>query len=297
MHDQAGDLRRMVSESTNKKVEKNCKNAKVITVTSGKGGSGKSNFSANLAIALSKNNKKVVILDADIGLANIEILFGIIPKKNLLNLLSGENKIEDILVEGPNGLRFISGGSGLNELAELDRDGQMKIINAFIYLDNMFDYIIIDTGAGISNIVLNYIYSSDTSIIVTNAEPTAITDAYSLLKVVSERRKEEEVNLNIVVNKAEDYEEAQKSFEKLKLVTEKFLDMKLKNLGYIKYDSNLVKAVKRQVPISILNPESSYSICINTIANRLLENTENVSTTEKELVGAKRFLAKLLRYI
>ncbi len=298
MQDQANDLRRMVSESSNKKISKQCKSAKVITVTGGKGGSGKSNLSANLAIALSKQNKKVVIIDADLGLANIEILFGVMPDKNLLHLLNGENKIEDILFDGPNGVKFISGGSGLSKLAELDRNGQMKIINAFIYLDNKFDYIIIDTGAGISNVVLNYIYSSDSSIIVTTSEPTAITDAYSLLKIVNEGKEVgKEMNLNIVVNKAEDYREAQKSFDKLKLVTDKFLDMELKNLGYINYDNNLIKAVKKQVPISILNPNSAYSICVENIANRVLEIDENIVFNEKQTLGAKRFLAKLLKYI
>ncbi len=298
MYDQAGDLRKMVKESKNVKIQKACKNAKVITVTGGKGGSGKSNFSANLAISLAKQNKRVVILDADLGLANIEILFGVMPKKNLLNLLSGENIIEDILVEGPLGIKFISGGSGLSGLTELDRSGQMKIINAFIYLDKMFDYIIIDTGAGISNIVLNYIYSSDYSIVVTTAEPTAITDAYSLLKVLNENKdKDSEMNLGIVINKVENFTEAQKSFDKLNLVAEKFLDMELKNLGYINYDENLVRAVKRQVPISILNPKSTYSVCIFNIANKILELNEEKIHKEEELVGAKRFLAKLLKYI
>ncbi len=302
MHDQAGDLRKMVKNSNattnNSNIKNSCRNAKVITVTGAKGGSGKSNFSANLAISLANKNKRVVIIDADLGLANIEILFGIMPKRNLLNLLKGENIIEDILIDGPLGIKFISGGSGLSGLTELDRNGQMKIINAFIYLDKMFDYIIIDTGAGISNIVLNYIYSSDYSIIVTTSEPTAITDAYSLLKVLNENKdKNSEVNIGIVVNKAENFAEAQKSFDKLNLVSDKFLNMELKNLGYINYDSNLVKAVKKQVPITILNPKSPYAVCINGITNRVLEMDENKIYEAEQLVGAKRFLAKLLKYI
>ncbi len=298
MQDQAGDLRKMMQNTTNVNISNKCKNAKVITVTGGKGGSGKSNFSANLAISLAKQNKKVVILDADLGLANIEILFGIIPKKNLLNLLSGENTIEDILIDGPLNIKFISGGSGLSGLTELDRNGQLKIINAFIYLDKMFDYIIIDTGAGISNVVLNYIYSSDYSIVVTTSEPTAITDAYSLLKVVSENKEESnDLKLGIVINKADNITEAQKSFDKLNLVVEKFLNMNLKNLGYINYDNNLVKAVKKQIPISILNPKSTYSVCIMDIANKVLEINENKVYESQSQAGAKRFLAKLLKYI
>lgn len=295
VQDQAGNLRKMVSESGNKKITNTCKNAKVITVTGGKGGSGKSNFSANIAIALARQNKKVVIIDADLGLANIEILFGIIPKKNLLNLLNGENKIEDILVEGPLGIKFISGGSGLSELAELDRNGQMKIINAFIYLDNMFDYIIIDTGAGISSTVLNFIYASDSAIIVTTSEPTAITDAYSLLKIIKESN-EKNLDISVVVNKTENNKEGKKSFDKLQLVTNKFLELDLKNLGYIHYDNNLVKAVKQQVPISILNPTSTYSLCIESIANNIISSSTNINN-EDNSVGAKRFLAKLLKFI
>lgn len=295
VQDQAGNLRKMVSESGNKKITNTCKNAKVITVTGGKGGSGKSNFSANVAIALARQNKKVVIIDADLGLANIEILFGIIPKKNLLNLLNGENKIEDILVEGPLGIKFISGGSGLSELAELDRNGQMKIINAFIYLDNMFDYIIIDTGAGISSTVLNFIYASDSAIIVTTSEPTAITDAYSLLKIIKESN-EKNLDISVVVNKTENNKEGKKSFDKLQLVTNKFLELDLKNLGYIHYDNNLVKAVKQQVPISILNPTSTYSLCIESIANNIISSSTNINN-EDNSVGAKRFLAKLLKFI
>ncbi len=296
LQDQAGNLRRMINESNKQKITNDCKNARVITVTSGKGGSGKTNFVVNLALSLAKKNKKVVIIDADLGLANIEILFGIIPNKNLLHLIKGEEKIEDILIEGPMGIKFISGGSGLNELANLDRQGQMKIINGFMYLDNMFDYIIVDTGAGISNVVLSFIYSADNSIIVTTSEPTAITDAYSLLKVINEDNAKD-LDIGVVINKTDTFNEGKKSFDKLQLVTNKFLGIDVKNLGYIKYDQNLIKAVKKQVPILISFPDSYYSKCIEDVCDNLLNtiNGYDIQVDSKNSTGAKRFLAKLLK--
>ncbi len=287
--DQADKLRNMVNSQNNNIRIAN--NSKVIAITSGKGGSGKSNFVANVAIELVRNKKRVLIIDADLGLSNIEILYGIMPKRNLAHLINGKNTIKEIISEGPLGIKLISGGRGLKELNDIDARTQKKMLKEFAYLDDYFDYILIDTGAGITNIILNFVFASDKVIIVTNPEPTAITDSYAMIKLLKEGK--EDIDVNIVVNKVEDIEEGKNAFKKVHMVCKKFLNLEVKGLGIILYDEKLNRAIKKQVPMAIEYPKSDYSRNIKLITDKIINEKYSVDIDENKK-GARGFLKKIL---
>lgn len=243
--------------------------SRVITVTSGKGGVGKTNFALNLAIFLAKQNKKVVIIDADFGLANIEVLLGIVPKNHFGDVLLGNKNIDEVLTPGPMGIQFVSGGSGLVELANISDQQMLYLIENFAYLDSISDIILIDTGAGISKSVINFIKSSNETIIVTTPEPTSVTDAYAIIKTVKEE-KTYIPQFKIVVNRVEDSKEGVEIFDKLNKVSERFLGINLSHLGTIPYDKQLIKAVKKQEPVFICFPNSDSSRSIEVIGAKLL---------------------------
>jgi flagellar biosynthesis protein FlhG len=211
MNDQAEMLRKIVNMKSDNRQDNtgsgSDKIARVITVTSGKGGVGKTNITINLALALSKKGLKVAILDADFGLANIDVLFGIIPKYTLLDLIHDEKNIFEILTDGPDNIKFLSGGSGVEELIRIDRKKLRKFVSSISLLDKLFDVILIDTGAGLSQNVMSFIMAADEVLLVTTPEPTAITDAYALVKMVSRRDKKKPIN--IIVNKADSVREAE----------------------------------------------------------------------------------------
>ncbi|MFV0440908.1 MAG: MinD/ParA family protein [Lachnospirales bacterium] len=278
--DQASTLRTLVDSHDKQFNQKNMTNAKVITVSSGKGGVGKSNFVANLAISLSRLGKEVVIVDADLGLANIEVLFDIIPRKTLKNVVFDNENIKDVMTKGPLGIQFLSGGSGIREIAKIGEIQQKRLINSFAYLDDRFDYILIDTGAGISDLVLNFIKSSHETYIVCTPEPTSITDAYALLKVASEYTKDTCVMYKLIVNKVENKNEALNIYNKLSYAIEKFLNMEIELLGYLSEDVNLVKSVKKQVPIAMGYQNSKYTKEIKDISISVTDNS-NVNVDEK----------------
>lgn len=289
MMDQAENLRQMIRESDNVEIKNN--SSKVIAISSGKGGVGKSNFVANLAINFANLGKRVVIIDADLGLANIEVLFGIIPRKNLSHVLYDDLPINDALTDGPLGIKFLSGGSGLRELSKINNREQKRVIDSFDYLDNEFDIILIDTGAGVSDLVLNFIKASSQILVITTPEPTSITDAYALIKIVKEDQGSDVV-INLIVNRVDDEEEGKVVFDKLCAVSEKFLGVKLQSLGYLPLDINLISSVKKQNPICILYPDSSYSLAVKNIAFKIL-NVEEIKEDNKKTGGFASRLKKL----
>ncbi len=267
--DQAAKLRQMMD--TGVKMEK----ARVIAVTSGKGGVGKTSISVNLAIEISKMGKKVVIFDADFGLANVEVMLGIRPKFNLLDVFHNGKSIEDIITEGPNGIGFISSGSGVSELASMDYDSIKLLIREMSKLDRLYDVVIIDTGAGITDSVMEFVMVSPEILLVVTPEPTSITDAYSLLKVL---RRKEEFNpiyktINVVSNRVEDANEGQDIYNKMNTVSSKFLNTKLKYLGEIYQDKSASMAIIEQKPVSIAYPNSSATKGIVNIAFKLMNET------------------------
>ena len=290
MRDQAERLRELSEQIAYSDISMN---ARVIAIASGKGGVGKSNFAANLAIQMSKLGKKVVIIDADFGLANIEILLGVAPKYSVSDVLVGDVDIEDALTKGPLGCSFLSGGSGLAAISDVSDSQIRRLTNGFLSLDSQADCIIIDTRAGLSNAVINFIQAAEDAIIITTPDPTAIADAYALMKSIKKSMPELEV-LKLVVNCASGKEEADDVFGKLSAVSKRFLGIELKLLGSIPYDPYLIKAVRKQKPVSILYPFSESANGINEICADLLNMEPNKKSTIQnfvlKLIG--RFVAK-----
>ena len=286
--DQAKELRNLINNSQSINLKNNL-NSRVITISSGKGGVGKSNFSVNLAIYLSSLNKRVLVIDADFGLANIEVLLGTRPEYTFYHILKGEKNISEIIVDTNYGIKFISGGNGLKELSNVNSIEVKYFIEQFEYLDKIADIIIVDTGAGISPSVTNFIMASDENIIVTTPEPTSFTDAYTLIKVIKEQNKV--INrINIVVNKADDKYEADRIFLKISHVCNKFLGINIENIGYIPSDIALIKAIKQQKPVILSFPDSEFSKAIKNIGNRIVNEEQNVKNE-----GIKNFMQKLTR--
>lgn len=246
--------------------------ARVITVTSGKGGVGKSNTAINLAIQFRKMGKKVIILDADFGLANIEIMFGAVPKHTLGDLIYQGKNIKDIITWGPMEVGFISGGSGIAGMANLSRDYLTYIIKNLAELDAIADIVIVDTAAGISDAVLEFLVAGGEVILVTTPEPTSITDSYSLLKALQHhpRFRMEYTKVKMLANRVEKASEGETLFSKLDAVVTRYLKMPMTYLGYVPYDGQLSKAVMQQLPVSMHTPLARSSQAYERIAERLL---------------------------
>lgn len=266
--DQAEQLRNIIKASSLSKPV-----ARVITVTSGKGGVGKSNTSINLAIQFRRMGQRVIILDADFGLANIEIMFGAIPEYNLCDLIYQGKGIRDIITWGPMEIGFISGGSGIAGMANLSRDYLNYIINNLAELDSIADTIIIDTGAGISDAVLEFLVASGEIILVTTPEPTSITDSYSLLKALGRHPafSAEGTKIKLIANKVEKMEEGENLFNKLNVVVSNYLKMPMSYLGAVPWDTQLSRAVMQQMPVSIQTPAARSSRAYEAIAARLMD--------------------------
>ena len=251
--------------------------ARVITVTSGKGGVGKSNTSINLAIQFRRQGKRVVILDADFGLANIEIMFGAVPKHNLYDLIYQGKSIQEIITWGPMNVGFISGGSGISGMANLNREQLSYIIQNLAQLDAIADIIIVDTGAGIADAVLEFLVASGEILLVTTPEPTSITDSYSLLKALYRHPKfnEEETKVKLIANRVQKEEEGEILFHKLNTVVARYLKVPMIFLGSVPQDAFLSQAVMQQVPVSLQSPDAKSSLAYERIAGRLLGREES----------------------
>jgi flagellar biosynthesis protein FlhG len=268
-------------------------NARVIAVTSGKGGVGKTNITINLALTLSELGQRVIVLDADFGLANVDVLFGIVPQYTLLDVIKNKRSILEVLTEGPKNIRFISGGSGVEDLVKLDRQQIEKFVYNMSMLDRLADIILVDTGAGLSENVMSFVMAADEVLLITTPEPTSITDAYALIKMVSNR--DERKLIRVIVNRSESSEEANDVLNKLVLVADKFLGKRLEPAGYILNDEAVVKAVKRQQPFSILYPKSQAARNIREISERLVQRPEEGE--QHRNVGIKGFLSRLVGFI
>lgn len=288
MVDQAERLRRMVQESDLKS------EARVITVTSGKGGVGKTNLSLNLAIQLQRLGKRVVVFDADFGLANIEIMLGARPRFNLADMMFRGKDLKDIITQGEEGISFISGGSGIQELATMNRDQVIYLTSKLVELDNFADVIIIDTGAGISDSVLEFVMASSEVLLVVTPEPTSITDAYALLKAVNKKEafSKNETVIKIAANRVKNEVEGKNLYEKMRVVAGKFLGIPLEFAGYIPMDDLVPKSVIRQKPFSVLYPDAPPSKAVRRMAERLMDI--NVSE-DKERWGISKMFSNLIR--
>jgi len=264
MNDQAEALRHLVNTTS----PDTAKTTRIITITSGKGGVGKSNFSLNFAMALQKRGLSVLVFDADISFANIDVLLGTPARYNLIHLLKGEKSIWDIIQTGPNGLQFIAGGSGFKDLVRLSDQEIEYFAQQIGKLNGHVDFIIFDTGAGLSKETVRFITASDETIVVTTPEPTSITDAYALIKMV--RSMGHEIPFRLIVNRVADDREGRQTSENMRQVASKYLGIDLPVLGYIPDDTNVSKAVKRQTPLSVAFPDSAAARGIDRIASSFL---------------------------
>jgi flagellar biosynthesis protein FlhG len=236
---------------------------KFVTVASGKGGVGKTSFIINYAITLARKGKRVVLIDADLGMANIDVLLKISPKYNLIDVIDGSKNFEEVIIDAPGGIKLIPGGSGVQDLAYLTTPQFYRITSGFDYLEKNFDYVLIDTGAGLSKNITNFILSSDETIILTTPEPHAITDAYSIIKVILEKSKD--LKLKLVINKCETPKEGEETLNRITGVVRSFLSFNILSTGYILENRVVTRSIKEQIPFCISYPTSDTARNIETI--------------------------------
>lgn len=264
------------------------KGIRVISVTSGKGGVGKSNVVSNLAIAMSAQGKKVLIIDADLGLGNLDVLLGLSPAYNLNHVLNGEKSLSEIIIDGPAGIKIIPAGSGIQEFTSLGQHEKLKLLDELDMLEEQFDIMIVDTEAGISENVTYFTVAAQEIIVVVTPEPTSITDVYALIKLLATRYSEH--HFKVLVNMAKDSEDALEVFRKLANVAGRFLDISLDYLGCVVKDDKVVEAVKRQKAVSELFPGSEAAGCFSTLAKRVIENTRRTRLKGNIQFFFRRFL-------
>ncbi len=262
MKDQAHTLRKIFEAG------RSTSSPKVLSVTSGKGGVGKTSIVVNMAILLAAKGNKVLVLDADLGLANIDVMLGLTPKHNIQHVLDGQCHLEDILMEGPGGIQIIPASSGIQELVDLTSQQQLSLMNSLDYFDQDIDYMIIDTGAGISKNVMYFNTAAQRIIVVVTAEPTSITDAYALIKVL--RKRYGIKRFDLVINNVSSKVEGDQVANKLTMVCERFLgDVVLDILGSIPNDGGITECIKRQKAFVRVNPSGESSKRLERIVRRL----------------------------
>lgn len=287
--DQAQQLRNIIKAKDQRQV----KAARVITITSGKGGVGKSNLAVNLAVQLRKQGQRVIILDADFGLANIEVMFGVIPKFNLSSMLYQGKSIRDVVSPGPMEIGFVSGGNGVLGLNNLTHDQIMMLVKSISELNEIADVIIIDTGAGVSDQVLEFVLASPEVLLVTTPEPSSLTDSYSLLKALHRNPNfvEGGTKIHLVANRVHSVEDGQMVYEKLKSVVEQFLNGDINYLGMIPQDMALERAVRQQKIVSLSEPNSDSAKAYEVLTKNLLEGTHHMAPMRR---GIAQIFSQLL---
>lgn len=243
---------------------------RVMAVSSGKGGVGKTNSVVNLAIAFSRMGKRVLLLDADLGLGNLDILLGLAPRYNMGHLLRGEKTIEEVIIKGPSGILILPASSGVQEMTHLGTEERLALSSHLENLDMGIDIMIIDTGAGISSNVLFFTMAAQEIIVVVTPEPTAITDAYALMKVLLQKHGERMFKL--IVNTVKTRKEGVEVYRKISLAAERFLNVSVEYLGCVMYDENVSRSVVQQKPILELYPKSKASVCYEEIAREICDS-------------------------
>ncbi|MBP3771618.1 MAG: MinD/ParA family protein [Treponema sp.] len=277
MEDQAQELKKMMKAKT-----------RIIAITSGKGGVGKSNLSVNMAIAYAQQGKKVTLIDGDLGMANVNVLMNIVPQYNLMHVINKQKTMQEIINDTEFGIKFIAGANGFSKIANLTVDELDYFAKQFSMLGNS-DIIIIDTGAGIANNVLQFVAAADEVYVVTTPEPTAITDAYGIIKIITTELVDREMNIKLLVNRVHSADEGKRISERIINIAGQFLNKKVDYIGFV-YDDPVVQAsVIRQKPFIIVNPTSKPAQCIKHIVGRI----EKSDTGNSE--GVSSFLKKFLR--
>ncbi|MEM5948643.1 MinD/ParA family protein [Spirochaetia bacterium 38H-sp] len=284
MADQAESLRELMRSRT---VPISQSKTRIIAVTSGKGGVGKTNVATNLAIAYAQIGKKVVLMDADLGLANVNVVLGVIPKYNLYHLIKGQRSLEEIIIDTPYGIKIIAGASGFAKIANLSDDERDRFIDELSGL-SFADVIIIDTSAGVGQNVISFVAAADDVVIVTTPEPTAITDAYGIIKIIATEIENLNMGLKLVVNRVKTVTEGKKVSERVTSIAGQFLNIKVDYLGFVYEDPAVQGAVLRQRPFIVGEPRSKAAGCIKHLVGRL----EKVDYKEGRGLGSflKRFM-------
>jgi len=259
MNDQAAGLRRMAKQ----------KPVQVIAVASGKGGVGKTNVSVNLSLAMAALGKDVLLLDADLGLANVDLLLGLRAEYNLSHVINGERTLEEVIMKGPDGLNIIPAASGTQMMSELTPSQHAGVIRAFSELSTPIDVLVVDTAAGISDSVVSFTKASNEVIVVVCDEPTSLTDAYALMKVLNTDHGIQ--RFNILANSVRSPKEGLNLFAKLSRVTDHYLDVTLNYMGAVPYDEYLIKAVKKQHAVFKSYPQSPSSLAFRKLAKKVME--------------------------
>lgn len=271
MNDQANRLRQMneMMRASRSAILKPIQTqARVITVTSGKGGVGKTNVTVALAVAFARLGKKVLILDADLGLSNVDVILGASAPGNLFQVIHNGLDLNDVVADGPLGIKFISGGSGIYDLSNLSDSQIQYFLHQVGQFDNWADIILIDTGAGLNRMVLNFVLAADEVIVVTTPEPTAVADAYAVIKAYAAKGGQSPVRL--IVNRVRELAEGEGVLNKLAKVSQRFLGLSISHLGFIFEDRMVQKSVTSQVPLMVAYPDSVAARCIDRIAHSLL---------------------------
>ncbi len=256
INDQAAGLRRMVSPQP----------VRVIAVTGGKGGVGKTSVSVNLSIALANMNRSVMLLDADLGLANIDVVLGLHPEHNLSDVMSGERSLEEIVLTGPSGIQVIPGASGITRMAEMSPAEHTGLIQAFSEVAHDVDVLVVDTAAGISDQVISFSRAAQEVVVVVCDEPASITDSYAIIKLLN--RDHGVQRFHILANMTRSVQEGRDLYNKMCRVTDQYLDVMLTYMGLIPYDDNLRKAVKSQKPVVELFPRSRSAQAFKNLAKK-----------------------------
>ncbi len=258
---------------------------RILAVTSGKGGVGKTNVVANLALSLSELDRKVVVLDADFGLANLDVLLGLTPRFHLGHVLFGNKTLTEIMIQGPKGIRIIPASSGLQRLSELTLQQRNHLVESFADLDQDTDFFLIDTAAGISRNVIHFLLSAQEVIVVSAPEPTAIVDAYAVIKIILAEDHAKDVR--VLVNSVERAEEAEEVFCQINSVVRRFLNREVAYLGHINRDTHVPQAVRSQVPVAQRFPDAPASRCFRALALRIANDEKSNSSGVEGLIWEK----------
>lgn len=290
MEEQAEGLRELVNGNFTEKKKINSKgehSTRIIAITSGKGGVGKTNIAVNMAIAYAQLGKKVILIDGDLGMANVNVLLNVVPQYNLMHVINKKKTMKEIILDTEFGIKFIAGANGFSKIANLNVEELEYFAKQFSTLGNA-DIIIIDTGAGIANNVLQFVAAADEVYVVTTPEPTAITDAYGIIKIITTEIVDRQVNLKLLVNRVHSADEGRRIADRIITIVGQFLGYKVDYIGFVYDDPAVQASVIRQKPFMIVNPTSKPSSCLKHVVGKI----EKTEAPENE--GVSNFLKKFL---
>ncbi len=294
MEEQVRELRTIIGDPSKSQINEYRAGAhehstRIIAITSGKGGVGKTNIAVNMAIAYAQLGKKVILIDGDLGMANVNVLLNVVPQYNLMNVINKKRTMKEIILDTEFGIKFIAGANGFSKIANLSVEELDYFAKQFSALGNA-DIIIIDTGAGIANNVLQFVAAADEVYVVTTPEPTAITDAYGIIKIITTEIVDRQLNLKLLVNRVHSADEGKRISDRIITIVGQFCGCKVDYIGFV-YDDPIVQAsVIRQKPFIVINPTSKPSVCLKHIVGRI-EKTD-ASGNEGVSSFLKKFLSK-----